>query len=85
LQAAPVERPLWLLNAPLPLDVQDGRPHLDGALELEPDAERIESGWWDGNDVRRDYFVACDAAGARLWVYRELSADGGWWLHGVFG
>ena len=35
--------------------------------------ERIESGWWDGADVRRDYYVASDARGARLWIYRECA------------
>jgi protein ImuB len=85
LQEALTERPLWLLRTPLPLEVQDGRPHLDGALDLEPDCERIESGWWDGADVRRDYFVARDIAGARWWVYRELSAEGQWWVQGAFG
>lgn len=84
-QTAPGERPLWLLREPAPLEVQDGRPCLGGALELKPDAERIESGWWDGNDVRRDYYVARDTAGARLWIYCELGGDRRWFLHGVFG
>jgi len=78
-------RPLWLLSSPLPLEVRDGAPWLEGALALAPDRERIESGWWDDGDVRRDYFVAHSPAGARLWVYRELSGDRGWFLHGVFG
>lgn len=78
-------RPLWLLREPVALDVQDGHPQLDGALELEPDRERIESGWWDNADVRRDYFVAHDIAGASWWVYRELSAEGRWWVQGAFG
>jgi protein ImuB len=82
---APRERPLWLLREPLPLEMQDGQPYLDGALALEPDRERIESGWWDGADVRRDYFIAHDVAGARWWVYRELSAEGRWWVQGAFG
>jgi protein ImuB len=73
------------LPEPLPLEVRNGRPCLDGALEIEADRERIESGWWDGKDVRRDYFVARDIGGAWLWVYRELCANARWWLHGVFG
>jgi protein ImuB len=81
----PNERPLWLLNEPIPLDVHDGHPQLDGALELEADCERIETGWWDGADIRRDYFVARDPAGARWWVFRELSAEGRWWVQGAFG
>jgi protein ImuB len=78
------ERPLWLLFEPMRLETRDGRPVLDGVLQLEPDRERIETGWWDGNDIRRDYFIARDASGARLWIYRDLGAEQRWWLHGVF-
>jgi len=82
---APRDRPLWLLKEPVPLTVQDGQPYLEGALEISLDEERIESGWWDGNDVRREYFVARDAQSAKLWVYRELGGERSWWLQGVFG
>ena len=37
---------------------------LRGALELLAGPERIESGWWDGADVQRDYYVARDMRGA---------------------
>lgn len=83
--APPIARPLWLLPAPVPLELRDTRPYLDGALALAPERERIESGWWDGADVRRDYYVARDHRGARLWVYRELGGAPRWWLHGIFG
>jgi protein ImuB len=76
-------RPLWLLAEPKPL-----RTNPDGAwpvsLSILSGPERIESGWWDGNDVRRDYFVARNAAGARFWVFRERSGTSGWFVHGVF-
>ena len=51
---------------------------------LGPDTrfERIESGWWDGNDVRRDYTVL-DINGGRAWVYREMGS-GQWYLQGWF-
>jgi protein ImuB len=61
------------------------RPRYEGALELEEGPERIESGWWDGRDVQRDYYVARTQAGTRLWVFRERAAEGRWFLHGVFG
>jgi protein ImuB len=77
-------RPLWLLAEPLPLPGGE-RPRYGGPLELEEGPERIESGWWDGHDVRRDYYVARDRAGARLWVFRERQDGGRWFLHGVFG
>jgi len=78
------ERPLWLLPTPCPLRVQNSRPWLDGALELGAERERIESGWWDEQPMARDYFMARTASGRRLWVYRELYGERGWFLHGCF-
>jgi protein ImuB len=77
-------RPLWLLPVAQPLQVRNGRPCFQGELELQPGCERIESGWWDGRDVARDYFVAVNASGCRYWVYRELSGERRWYLQGVF-
>ncbi len=77
-------RPLWLLAEPQPLAGRE-QPHYDGPLEMEDGPERIESGWWDGRDVRRDYYVARTTTGMRLWVFRERGAEGRWFLHGVFG
>ncbi len=68
-------RPLWLLPRPLPCR--------DGRLVLKAGPERIESGWWDGMDAARDYYVAQDPSGARLWVYCER-ASGEWFVHGLF-
>lgn len=78
-------RPLWLLERPRPLEVRDGRPYLGGALVLKTGPERIESGWWDGQDVARDYFVAVAPQGERLWVFREPRPVGQWFVHGIFG
>jgi protein ImuB len=77
-------RPVWLLAEPQPLAGRE-RPRYEGPLEIEDGPERIESGWWDGRDVRRDYYVARTPAGARVWIFRERRAPGGWFLHGVFG
>jgi protein ImuB len=79
-----VPRPLWLLAEPRLLDGLDW-PHYEGRLEIEDGPERIESGWWDGRDVRRDYYVARTASGVRLWVFCERKAKGRWFMHGVFG
>ena len=52
---------------------------------LRDGPERIESGWWDGKDVRRDYFVAESPSGARVWLYRDGRGgfgDGEWFAHG---
>jgi protein ImuB len=65
-------RPVWLLNEPLPLP----QP------EILQGPERIESGWWDGKGVARDYYIACPH-GARLWVFQERRSKR-WYVHGVF-
>jgi protein ImuB len=86
--AAGTLRPLWLLAEPQPLS-GGAQPRYQGTLELEEGPECIESGWWDGKDIARDYYIARNPAGARLWVFRERPRKGrgagGWFLHGVFG
>jgi protein ImuB len=77
-------RPLWLLAVPRQLKTRNGQPRLQGALKLQPGCERIESGWWDEQDVARDYFVAINPSGSCYWIYRELSGERRWYLHGVF-
>ena len=78
-------RPLWLLPAPQPLPEIAARPrYRENALALLAGPERIESGWWDDDDVKRDYFVAQTPDHATLWIYRERRAPGGWYLHGMF-
>jgi protein ImuB len=84
-QAPPLPRPSWLLNEPLALHLVEGQPWLEGPLQLVQGPERIESGWWDGHDVRRDYFIAESMRHARYWIYRELPQARAWYLHGLFG
>jgi len=72
----PPERPLWLLPQPKPLQ--------NCALPtIGAGPERIEAGWWDGGDVRRDYFVVRTGSGATLWVFQDLGT-GRWHLHGFW-
>lgn len=78
------ERPLWLLARPRLLALRDGRPWLYGLLTLDDEPERIETGWWEGRDLRRDYHVAHDSHGRRLWVFQERRSRR-WYLHGLFG
>ena len=81
--SADAPRPLWLL---------DEAKILSGVLEAAPwilrdGPERIESGWWDGRDLRRDYFVAETPHGGIMWIYRDHrygTDDGEWFMHGVF-
>jgi protein ImuB len=87
--AAPAgPRPFWLLPVPEHIPERGGRPWREGPLRLVAGPERIESGWWDegegGGDARRDYFVALTADARWAWVFRKLSAPGGWFLHGWF-
>jgi protein ImuB len=78
-------RPLWLLGTPRPLAMRAGMPQRRGALRLVSEPERIETGWWDGEEIARDYYTALDTHGVRLWVFRERTAPHGWFLHGIFG
>jgi protein ImuB len=75
-------RPVWLLNEPVLLsaDLQQLR---QGGVILEQGPERIESGWWDGKGVARDYYIARQIQGARWWVFQERQTKG-WYLHGMF-
>ena len=71
-------RPLWLLDPP--------RRLAEGEFTLLAGPERIESGWWDGAEARRDYFIARTGEASLAWIYRERGAQagGGWFLHGLF-
>ncbi|MEM7207898.1 MAG: DNA polymerase Y family protein [Pseudomonadota bacterium] len=70
-------RPLWLLPQAEALDVKD--------VALLSGPERVEQGWWDQHDVRRDYYIARDSYGRLCWVYRDLHQPQQWYLHGLFG
>jgi protein ImuB len=69
----PGARPVWLLVPPRRLGEMD--------LELLAGPERIECGWWDGDEARRDYFIARRGDSSLVWIYRETD---GWFLHGIF-
>jgi protein ImuB len=70
--AAPGPRPVWLLE---PKKLKETE------FTALAGPERIESGWWDGDDAKRDYFIARLPNAALAWVYREA---GEWYLHGLF-
>jgi protein ImuB len=69
-------RPAWLLQRPIPL--RDPRPRIVSG------PERLESGWWDGDDARRDYYVIETSQGQRAWAFAPPGEQGGWMLHGWF-
>ncbi|WP_041401317.1 Y-family DNA polymerase [Planctopirus limnophila] len=88
-----VDRPTALFPEPRPVEViamlPDGPPavlfwqgiRFDISYSTEP--ERIESGWWDGEYVCRDYYRVETASGQWLWVFRRLQ-DHCWFWHGEF-
>jgi protein ImuB len=45
--------------------------------------ERIETGWWRGRSVRRDYYRVETERGQRFWLFRQLD-DPQWFLHGMY-
>ncbi len=79
-----LQRPLWILEHPALLHERSGAPFFHGQLACERGPERIETGWWDGQDVRRDYYVAHSPRGMRLWIFKDCRS-GSWYLHGLFG
>ena len=71
-------RPLRLLAEPVRLSDE-----LAQRIVRRIGPERIETGWWRGHIVARDYYRVETAAGCWYWVFRRLP-DGPWFLHGMF-
>ena len=88
------ERPLWMPSLPLPLAVTtespDGPPvsfQYDGQRHhvlRHWGPERIETAWWRGQCVRRDYYRIETERGIRFWLFLRLH-DRLWFLHGFLG
>jgi protein ImuB len=88
-ERGPLHHPVFLLSEPLPLAEHGALPWLDGQeVQLVSGPERIESGWWDGGLVVRDYFIGAVADGSLVWLWRgRLPAQAGeaqWFLQGRF-
>lgn len=86
-------RPTQLLERPIPIRVTattpDGPPTWFAYAGREfsvVDAwgpERIETAWWRGSDVRRDYFRVASDSGEQFWVFFD-AVRREWYLHGMF-
>jgi protein ImuB len=76
-------RPVWLLAEPVLLSPQEVHELGLGSGASPCDPERIETGWWDGNGVARDYYCIRPARSAQLWVFQERHTKA-WYLHGRF-
>jgi protein ImuB len=81
-----LNRPLWMLPEPSLLPVDSGYPvHQGCRLHLIEGPERLETGWWDEDSISRDYYMAQEPGGRRLWVFRNRTRESSWYLHGYFG
>lgn len=69
-------RPTWLLERPIPLH--------DRHIEVVSGPERIETGWWDDGDTRRDYYVLRTSSGQQAWAFTSVGERGPWMVHGWF-
>jgi protein ImuB len=70
----PMPRPLWLL----------AEPRRIAAPATAQGPERIESGWWSGEDAQRDYYYSRTENGTWLWLFRNR-VDGEWYVQGICG
>ncbi|NLS11489.1 DNA polymerase Y family protein [Vibrio sp. SM6] len=66
-------RPSFLLPEPEPLN---------DTIALMNGPERIVSGWWDGDAIMRDYYIARTEHGQWLWIFRDPFKR--WFCHGFF-
>lgn len=69
-------RPSWLVTEPYPMQ--------ESSLRIVSGPERIESGWWDDGDVRRDYYVVETESGQRAWAFRRAGSTEPLIVHGWF-
>jgi len=77
-------RPVWLLAEPKLLNLHNKRLYHRRSISLVSGPERIETRWWSGEDIGRDYYIAREAGGSRLWIFRDRNGERHWYLHGVF-
>ncbi|WP_158884602.1 DNA polymerase Y family protein [Rhodanobacter sp. L36] len=72
----PHPRPTWLLDRPMLLR---GAPP-----RIIAGPERLETGWWDGAEARRDYYVIETSLGQYAWAFCQPGEQTGWMLQGWF-
>ncbi|MDA0659868.1 MAG: DNA polymerase Y family protein [Planctomycetota bacterium] len=94
---SPLERPLYLLETPIALELDASPPGIPRYFRHQQKSyqiarywgpERIETGWWRRPMVRRDYYRVETQAGDRLWLFQcqdGSTGDAIWYVHGVFG
>lgn len=90
-------RPIHLLSKPEPVEVTAVLPDYPPMLfrykgklhhvAKSDGPERIEQEWWQSDGLYRDYYCIEDENGARYWLFRSGSYEGGrpeWFIHGFF-
>ena len=77
-------RPFWLLEKPLRLVLNNGKLYHRQVIGIISGPERIETYWWSGKEVQRDYYIAREHCGSRIWIFRERVGERNWYLHGYF-
>ncbi|MFO1062905.1 MAG: hypothetical protein U0892_03405 [Pirellulales bacterium] len=91
----PLRRPTQLLHPPQAiLATGDGLPSSPPASFTWNDRryyvvrcwgpERLESGWWKGPSMRREYFRVECSGGEWFWIYHDLTAQR-WYMNGLYG
>lgn len=76
-------RPTFILNPPRAILSDTDGPLYGGRLVFLTSPERSQAGWWDGIQDGRDYYVASNPLGAKLWIYQTHDTKQ-WYLHGFF-
>lgn len=86
-------RPIQLWRAPVCIEVMSAVPEgpplrirwegVEQRVIRSWGPERIETGWWRGGDIHRDYYIAATDRGMRFWVFRSRE-NGRWFVHGCF-
>ena len=92
----PLRRPLRIFSEPKSIEVIElGSAGVPQRIRVENriyevtrhwGPERIETGWWDGPQIRRDYYRIEIKNGSWWWIFRQLSGhtSDAWKLHGQF-
>ncbi len=66
-------RPSFLLPAP---------QHLQDKVNIISGPERLHTGWWDNQQVIRDYYIARNHQGQWLWIFKTPHQQ--WFVQGLF-
>ena len=81
--AAPIDQKDTAFLKPVSISVSSHVNRTVQAIRQSWGPERIETGWWRGMMVRRDYWRVLTDKGRLLWVFCDLKTQQ-WFLHGEF-